>query len=209
MCLECRDPIDTGMAGPIPGAAAMEGRDVSMLSRDAGLPLYTQLEDALRERIARGDWGAGDALPTEPLLGEEYGVSRITVRRALDSLAQRGLIRRRHGIGTFVADRKPGVRTVHLTGSLDDYLAGEERYELRILSFGEVAPTPRIEAVLGLRPGEPAIRLEVVSELSGDPALYVELFFAPAIGRRFTPADLQPGTTVIGMLQKKLGVKVL
>lgn len=208
MCLECRVPIDT-QSPAILASAVRHERDGYMLNRDEGPPLYAQLEHALRERIARGDWSAGDLLPTEPMLGQDYGVSRITVRRALDALAQRGLIVRRHGIGTFVAERDPGVRTVRLTGSLDDYLVGEERYEMRVLSFGEMAPTARVREVLGLRPDEPTVRLEVVSELYGNPALYVELFFTPAIGRRIDPADLLPGTTVIGMLQQKLGVKVL
>lgn len=72
------------------------------------LPLYYQVYHSLKERIVEGEFKPGDALPSERRLVEQYGVSRITVVKALDSLAADELIDRQHGRGTFV--REPVVR---------------------------------------------------------------------------------------------------
>jgi DNA-binding GntR family transcriptional regulator len=66
------------------------------------IPLYYQLENLLREKIVSGELEPGDKLPTELELIEQYGVSRITVRQALQALADEGLIERKQGRGTVV-----------------------------------------------------------------------------------------------------------
>ena len=74
-------------------------------------PLYLQLRDALAERIARGEWKPGNAIPGEGDLARELGVSKGTVRKALDLLESEHLLSRRQGRGTFVIDpRSQGQR---------------------------------------------------------------------------------------------------
>jgi GntR family transcriptional regulator len=70
-----------------------------------GMTLHRQLFLVLRDQIVRGAFAPGSALPTEAALGEQYGVSRITVRRALQDLSDEGYIERRHGVGTYVLER--------------------------------------------------------------------------------------------------------
>ncbi len=72
----------------------------------AGLPLYAQIAEALMARIEAGELSVGDRLPPERELSETLGVNRLTLRRALRELEGRGLLRRRPGIGTFVAEPK-------------------------------------------------------------------------------------------------------
>src|ERR1700733_10458496 len=72
------------------------------VNTDAGVPLHRQLFLVLHDEIARGAMAPGDALPTEQVLCDQFGVSRITVRRALADLAEQGYIERRHGVGSFV-----------------------------------------------------------------------------------------------------------
>ena len=73
----------------------------------AGLPLHRQLFLVLQDEIARAAISAGDPLPTEQELCEQFGVSRITVRRALADLANQGYITRRQGVGSFVREYNP------------------------------------------------------------------------------------------------------
>ncbi|GAF86055.1 unnamed protein product, partial [marine sediment metagenome] len=68
------------------------------------MPIYRQLEDILEEEIAAKQLAPGTRLPSERELCELYGVSVTPVRRALQDLVDRGLVRRRRGSGTFVAD---------------------------------------------------------------------------------------------------------
>src|ERR1700743_3521619 len=66
-------------------------------------PLYRQVKDVLVKRIAEGAWAEGGALPSEPDLAADLGVSHGTVRKALDELAAENLVVRRQGKGTYVA----------------------------------------------------------------------------------------------------------
>jgi GntR family transcriptional regulator len=76
------------------------------LDRDAPLPLYFQLKQALLEDIRRRELRPGDRLPTETEIEGRYGVSRATIRQALAELSTEGVIRRIQGLGTFVATPK-------------------------------------------------------------------------------------------------------
>lgn len=71
------------------------------------MPLHRQLFLVLHDEIDRGVIAPGDALPTEQTLCDQFGVSRITVRRALADLAEQGYIERRHGVGSFVRRHGP------------------------------------------------------------------------------------------------------
>ncbi|SHJ89823.1 GntR family transcriptional regulator [Halomonas caseinilytica] len=92
------------------------------LHLDPGLstPLYHQLASRLEDAIEEGAWQAGEALPSERALAESLEVSRITARKALDQLAERGLIRRTRGSGTFITPRlnQPLTRLVSFTEML-------------------------------------------------------------------------------------------
>jgi len=76
---------------------------MNTIVRDSKLPFYHQLYEILRGDIVSGKWQPGDILPSESELIDQYEVSRITVRQALDTLVNDGLIYRQRGRGTFVA----------------------------------------------------------------------------------------------------------
>ena len=76
------------------------------LNANSSEPLYQQLEQTLKAKIEHNQWHKGDKLPTELELSRQYDVSRITIRKALDSLVKSGYIVRRSGKGTFVTNEK-------------------------------------------------------------------------------------------------------
>ncbi len=76
-------------------------------------PLYRQVKDLIIQEIYQGDWSPGDLLPSEIRLGQEYGVSQGTVRKALDELAAENLVIRHQGKGTFVAAHTPDRALFH------------------------------------------------------------------------------------------------
>jgi GntR family transcriptional regulator len=86
------------------GAAG--GDRTAPVTAGAGVPLHRQLFLVLYDEIARGALAPGDALPTEQALCDQFGVSRITVRRALADLAEQGCIERRQGVGSFVSEHR-------------------------------------------------------------------------------------------------------
>jgi GntR family transcriptional regulator len=93
------------------------------------------MEQHLLARLRDGDFAPGALLPTEEQLCQSYGVSRITVRKALESLTQQGAIIRRRGIGSFAAERMPGVHSVRLSGSLDEFLQSAVQLRSRVLAM--------------------------------------------------------------------------
>src|SRR5262249_26473857 len=74
-----------------------------MLDKNLPVPLYHQLRCVLADAIESGQWKSGEQLPTEDQLAANFGVSKITVRQALQELASAGYVRREQGRGTFVA----------------------------------------------------------------------------------------------------------
>lgn len=72
-----------------------------------GKPAYQQIADDIRQRILDGVYQAGDKLPTESDLMDEYGVSRIVIRNATQALQNEGLVTKRQGAGTFVREQRP------------------------------------------------------------------------------------------------------
>ncbi len=88
---------------------ALQSKSISWLSEivdpKSPIPRYYQLYTSLRGRIREGEFQTGEALPSERQLVEDYGVSRITVVKALDILDQEGLIERQQGKGNFVTNR--------------------------------------------------------------------------------------------------------
>ncbi|MCM3767738.1 GntR family transcriptional regulator [Neobacillus niacini] len=77
-----------------------------MLDEKSVLPLYYQLKEIIKEKIKDGSWKEGEKVPSERELMEQYNISRATARKALNDLLFEGLIEKKQGVGTFVANRK-------------------------------------------------------------------------------------------------------
>lgn len=71
-----------------------------------GIPYYLQIRETIKERINAGEYPVGEYLPSETSLASQFGVSRMTLRRAIDELVQEGLLSRKWGTGTMVASKK-------------------------------------------------------------------------------------------------------
>src|ERR671936_968380 len=123
-------------------------------------PLYYQLQQAVRDRIAAGEWRPGDQIPTIREFGQIYGVSRITVVQALHSLAREGLLTRRQGKGVFVAESKIEQGPVRLLSFTDDITRRGQRPASRTLSLRREPASAEVAARLELAPGDGVLVLE-------------------------------------------------
>ena len=119
------------------------------VSTDAGVPLHRQLFLVLHDEIDRGVIGPGDPLPTEQALCDQFGVSRITVRRALADLAEQGYIERRQGVGSFVREHGPA----DLSAAGRSYMAGlrqsQFETEVDVVELGTRRPPRAVAEALG------------------------------------------------------------
>ncbi|MBD0840260.1 MULTISPECIES: GntR family transcriptional regulator [unclassified Streptomyces] len=141
---------------------------------------YEQIADDLRTRIANGEFGPGDLLPSGRDLAEQWGVSRATVVKAYDVLRLDGIVAARQGAGFLVTEtpvaRSAGGRRVGSTR-----LSGGAPYR-RLGAPDRTVPPARVADALGLAPGEKALRRVRLTLLEdGSPDSLVTAWFPPSI----------------------------
>lgn len=141
-------------------------------------PLYRQLQRSLREAIQNRVLGPDDALPAERDLADELGVSRITVRKALDGLVAEGLLTRRQGAGTFVAARVEKSFS-KLSSFTEDMISRGRNPRSAWLSKSMGQVTPEESLTLGLSPGTAVYRFNRI-RYADDAPMALEYSTIPA-----------------------------
>ena len=124
------------------------------------MPAYAQIEDQLAARIASGELAGGERLPPERELAESLGVSRMTVRQALASLAGRGLVERGVGRGTFVARVKLDHDLRQVAGFSELMQRQGVEPGAKLLSAESADAPGDVASALGIEPGSPAYRIQ-------------------------------------------------
>lgn len=142
------------MQEPTPDVVA----DDALMRIDA-VPLYAQLKQRLRAEIGDGRYPEGGPLPTEAQLCDLYGVSRITVRRAISELQDEGVLEKRHGKGTFVSVQRLESSLVKLDGFSETYSAIGVEHHSEILDVNEAPADPVTAAALAIEPGAPVLNV--------------------------------------------------
>ncbi|MCR5879375.1 GntR family transcriptional regulator [Phenylobacterium sp. J367] len=130
---------------------------IGSLDPQARGPLYQQLQQQIRVAIQNRVLAPDEALPPERDMAEEFAVSRITVRKALDGLVAEGLLLRRQGAGTFVASRVEKSFS-KLSSFSEDMISRGRTPRSEWLQRTEAAVTPEESMVLGLSPGSTVYR---------------------------------------------------
>ncbi len=140
-----------------------------MIDKNHPLPIYVQLKELLREKIAAGEWKPGDMLPSEREMSEQYHISRMTVRQALSELAYEGLLRREQGRGTFVAAPKIEHGLSRLTGFTEDMIKRGLKPSTSVVRL-EWRKAPLLAArALQISPSENIILLERLRMADAEP----------------------------------------
>lgn len=129
---------------------------------------HKQISDALREKITSGIFAVNDKLPSENALGEEFDVSRITVRRALQTLVGEGLIVRKQGIGTFVRERKLRQGLYRLTDFVEDMENAGREPSSEVLYAGSVTAGPWAARMLDMTENDMVWQLDRLRKADGE-----------------------------------------
>ncbi len=175
-----------------------------MLSPDRlSVPLWEQVAVLLRNRIYNGVYRPGSPLPGESRLAEEFGVSRVTARRALDQLASDGLIVRRRGKLTSVATWvKP--QPVAAAGFVEDLVSLFQATQLTDYKVEMTETPPWVRAFLKR---QIATRVHRIRTRDGLPFSVSDSYLLIELGQRLNPADLHR-LQILEILDHKLGVPV-
>jgi GntR family transcriptional regulator len=158
---------------------------------------YQQVADRLREAIVVGEYPPGQALPSESVLAEQYGLNRTTINKAVRLLAAQGLVTVEHGRGAFVRIPRPvmHVSTSYVTQVRDQPRASwrseAERLGMRgtqeLRDVGEVAVADDVGGLLGVAPGSTVIVRRRVMLLDDEPVQIADSYY---------PLDLARGTPI-------------
>jgi len=158
--------------------------------RVSGNSLHRQVYLVLHDEITRGFYAESGLLPKEDALCERFGVSRITVRRALSDLAAKGLVERRQGLGTFVRSG-PVERTNPSLGILDQLSKTARETQVKVIDVSHEVPPPDIAASLHIGPGERATHALRLRSSAGEPVMLTDAWVPLPLGSRVSAAALR------------------
>jgi GntR family transcriptional regulator len=176
---------------------------------DASLPLprYHQIYLVLREQIADGRFDGGEPLPGEVELAARFGVSRVTVRAALDRLAEEGLILRQRGRGTFARRvSTPAPARADLSGLLENLMSMGLKTTVRLIEATLLPASAEVAGLLGMAPGSPVQKAIRVRGYRNAPFSHITTFVPEAIAKSFGRKELQSKPML--QLLEEAGVQV-
>ncbi len=170
--------------------------------------LYSRVETVLASEIADGDLKVGDQLPTEDSLISRFGVSRITVRRAIQNLVSRGLVEIHRGKGTFVAAPKITHELTELSGFVEDMHALGRKPTARVIGKEIVAADATVASQLALTKGERVVRIRRVRLADGIPLSFDETYLPLEVGKKIITDNLKV-EPIFSLLERKYGVPLI
>jgi GntR family transcriptional regulator len=183
-------------------------KELFKIDHQSRLPLYYQIERNLRDLIAGGSLAEGEAVPSEWELAGLYGVSRLTVRRALDDLVRQSWLSRRQGVGTFVT--RPAVASIAPAKlSFTEQMRSIGRVPSSTLISNRVIPANhKMAASLQLQEGDPLIEITRLRCADGVPILLETVYISQ---RRFPALEGEKrlaGESLYALLKSQYNVSI-
>jgi GntR family transcriptional regulator len=172
--------------------------DKARFEAETATPLYLRLRKIVRDAVRAGRLGETEALPSERDLAERLGVSRVTVRKAIEGLVKEGVLVQRAGSGTYVAPRRSRIEQPlsHLTSFTQDMASRGLAADQIWLDRSVGMPSPEEAMVLGLSPGDAVARFHRLRRAGGEP-LAIELAVVPL---RYLPDPTEVETSLYAVL---------
>lgn len=155
-----------------------------------GSPVYIQIHNQLRSNIENGKWHVGQKIPAERELATEFGVSRMTLRQAIQTLVDEGVLERRVGSGTFVANRKVQEKMSGVTSFTELMQAIGKVPSSKTISYHLTIPSESEAEKLKLKSGERVLRMERVRYGSKVPICYEVATIPAALIKNFSKDEV-------------------
>lgn len=142
---------------------------------------YETVKTSIQQRIADGGWQPGVRLPSERDLVQEFGCARMTVHRALRELEAEGLIERRQGSGSYVAELTPISNLLKVRDIRDEIAERGHAHTTQIFNIGREKATAEVAQAMRLRKGAPVFRCQLVHMENGVPIQYEDRHVNPSL----------------------------
>ena len=168
------------------------------------VPIFIQVAETVKARIQKGQYRPGDLIPPAKALEEEFGVSNITIRKALDMLAQERYTVSRRGVGTQVIRGAEDLMEIEITGDFREWAASASGkgggVTVEVLEMEPADASPRVRELLGLDADEDVFRIRRLRRIDGQAVSYfINYGRIDVIGR--LKADALRNSSFVELLQ--------
>lgn len=158
------------------------------------LPAYEQVKNFVKAQIHAGALRPGDAVPSEAALQQQFGLSRMTVNRAMTELANEGLLTRIRGSGTVVAQWHRISSTLAVRDIHEEVLERGHRHSSKVLRLEAIPADAAMGRTLGVRTGKPVFHSVLVHYEDGVPIQLEDRHVNPAAAPDYLQVDFQTTT---------------
>ena len=178
-----------------------------MIDKNSPIPRYYQIAELLKEQIAAGDLPSGARLPSERELCEQLGVSRMTVRQALNYLQRDGLIEVHQGVGAFVATPKQTYDVFQLLGFSEEIARRGDRVESVVLEQAVVQPPARVGLQLAVEKNDTTLKVMRLRKVNAEPVLLETSYVPAALCSGIETSDFATGS-LYAVLEQRYGLQL-
>ncbi len=173
-----------------------------MIDKSQPMPLYYQVKESLLEKIKSGQFCVGDLVPSETELQENYQVSRITIRRAVQELVSEGYLYTQQGKGTFVSKPKAAQELNMISSWAETVTALGMHPQSRVIHLSEEPAPANVAQMLELPAGEKVFRMERIRYADDEPVCLMTNYLVPAFVPGFLSTGLK-GESLYEMLERE------
>jgi len=157
-------------------------------------PAYLQVKTFIQQHISSGEWRPGDPVPSEATLMQQFGISRMTVNRALRELTAEGMVTRVQGSGTFVAELHRIASNLTIRDIQEEVVERGHVHAARVLLSRAERADARLAKSLGLRTGARVFHTVLVHLENGVPIQYEDRYVNPAAAPQYLKTDFTQTT---------------
>ena len=169
---------------------------------------HSQISEWLRDKIAQGDYAIDEKLPSENELAEKFSVSRVTVRRALQTLESENMIYRCQGLGSFVGDNRSRQLLVRLTDFSEDMSRAGMESRSEVITFEQVRAPEWLADRLSVEEGTLVTRIDRLRKGSGEPVAFDMTWMPVFYGQLLDGMDLRD-MTIYRILEEEYSIPII
>lgn len=172
------------------------------LDKDSDIPIHHQLYLILEKKIVEGEFQPNSIMPSEAELQTKYGISRITVRRAISDLEKYGYVKRKKGVGTYVLPQKKYREAFEFRSYSEETKARGNVPSSIILDCGEIEADGRVSEMLHIKPGEMVGYLKRLRLANGRITALHETFISLHFGFHIVPEEFDATTSLYDFYER-------
>lgn len=177
------------------------------IDKSQAIPLFVQLRSIIRSQIDNGQLFPYDQLPSERELGQQYGISRQTVRLAINELVTQGILYRQPGKGTYVAPPKVIQDLLHVTSFTKMILDWGKTTSVKVISCNREHALPFVQRLLEVDKNAHVIKFERVRFIDSDPVAIHRSYVPIEFGKALLNGPVQ-SFSLIDYINRKAGVEI-